>query len=63
MGDNVKPTYAKSSVKSGLVNEDYCSKVLDGVPTTKHVDQIFEETQVKNAPGSVVKKAEGAPKL
>jgi hypothetical protein len=57
MGDNVKPTYAKSSVKSGLVNEEYADKVLDGVPAKKHVDEIDKENQVKNAPGSVAKKS------
>lgn len=57
MGDNVKPTYAKSSVKSGLENEEYASRVLDGVPAKKHVDEIDKENQVKNAPGSVAKKS------
>jgi hypothetical protein len=60
MGDNVKPTYAKSDVKSGLVNEQYAEKVLDGVPTKKHVDEVFEANQVKNAPGSVMIKSYGA---
>ena len=57
MGDNVKPTYAKSDVKSGLVNEQYAEKVLDGIPAKKNVDEIDKENQVKNAPGSVAKKS------
>ena len=56
MGDNVKPTYAKSDVKSGLVNEQYMEKVLDGLPTKKNVDEIFEVNSVHNAPGSVMKR-------
>jgi hypothetical protein len=57
MANNVAPTYAKSSVKSGLENEAYAEKVLDGVPAKKHVDEIDKENQVKNAPGSVAKKS------
>jgi hypothetical protein len=62
MADNVKPTFAKASVKSGLVNEQYAAQVLDGEPPTKHVDEVFEENKVKNAAGSVMKKASGAAK-
>lgn len=54
--DNVKPTYAKSDVKSGVVNETYAEKVLDGIPPKKDVHEIDAENQVKNAPGSVMKK-------
>lgn len=57
MGDNVKPTYAKSDVKSGLENEAYATRVLDGIPTKKNVDEIDKENQVKNAPGSVMHKS------
>lgn len=57
MADNVKPTYAKSDVKSGLDNEAYATKVLDGIPAKKNVDEIDRENQVKNAPGSVAKKS------
>lgn len=56
MADNVKPTYAKSDVKSGLENDAYATKVLDGIPAKKNVEQIDSENQVKNAPGSVMKK-------
>ena len=57
MADNVKPTYAKADVKSGLVNEQYAEKVLDGIPAKKDVQEIDSECQVKNAPGSVMKKS------
>jgi hypothetical protein len=54
MADNVKPTYATSDVKSGLENEAYLDKVLDGQPTRKDVDAIDKENKPKNAPGSVM---------
>jgi hypothetical protein len=57
MANNVAPTYAKSDVKSGLVNEQYAEKVLDGIPTKKDVQEVDKENQVKNAPGSVMKKS------
>ena len=57
MADNVKPTYAKSDVKSGLVNEQYAEKVLDGIPAKKNVEEIDEVNTVHNAPGSVAKKS------
>lgn len=53
MADNVKPTYPKSEVKSGLENEQYAEKVLEGIPTKKSVEQIDKENQPKHAPGSV----------
>jgi len=56
MGDNVKPTYAKSDVKSGSVNEQYAERILDGEPPKKNVEAVDRENQVKNAPGSVMKK-------
>lgn len=55
MGDNVTPTYAKSDVKSGLVNEQYAEKVLDGTPPKKNVEAIEQENLPKTAPGSVRK--------
>ena len=57
MADNVKPTYPKSSVKSGLENVQYAEKVLGGTPPKKDVEAIDAENQVKNAPGSVAKKS------
>jgi hypothetical protein len=56
MGDNVKPTFAKSDVKSGLVNTEYADKVLDGIPPKKNVEEIDTQNTVHNAPGSVAKK-------
>lgn len=53
MADNVKPTYPKSSVKSGLESEQYGEKVLDGVPAKKDVEEIQKENLPKKAPGSV----------
>ena len=55
MANNVAPTYAKSDVKSGLVNEQYAEKVLDGIPAKKNVEEIDEVNTVHNAPGSVAK--------
>jgi hypothetical protein len=55
MADNVKPTFPKADVKSGLENEAYAAKVLDGVPAKKDVDAIDKENSVKKAPGSVAK--------
>lgn len=57
MANNVAPTYAKSDVKSGLVNEQYAEKVLDGIPAKKNVEEIDEVNTVHNAPGSVAKKS------
>lgn len=54
---NVKPTFAKSNVKSGLTNDEYLDKVLDGQPTKKDVDAIERENRPKNAPGSDFKAA------
>ena len=53
MADNVKPTYAKTDVKSGLENEQYAEKVLDGTPPKKSVDEIERVNVPKKAPGSV----------
>lgn len=53
MADNVKPTFAKSDVKSGLENEKYAESVLDGIPSKKDVEQIEAENTPKRAPGSV----------
>lgn len=55
MADNVKPTYPKSSVKSGLENSQYAEKVLDGTPPRKSVEAIESENTPKKAPGSVRK--------
>lgn len=55
MAENVKPTYAKSDVKSGLENEAYASKILGGTPPKKSVEQIDSENTPKKAPGSVRK--------
>jgi hypothetical protein len=55
MGDNVKPTYAKSQVKSGLENEAYAAQVLDGIPDKKGVEAIEKENEVKNVGGSIEK--------
>lgn len=50
MADNVKPTFAKSEVKSGVQNETYMEKVLDGPYPKKDVDAIDKENQVHKAP-------------
>jgi hypothetical protein len=55
MSDNVKPTYPKSSVKSGNENSAYAEKILGGMPPKKSVDAIEAENTVKKAPGSVAK--------
>lgn len=55
MADNVKPTYPKSDVKSGLENESYAEKILDGIPSKKSVEEIEKVNTVKKAPGSVSK--------
>lgn len=52
MADNVKPTFAKSEVKSGVVNETYASKVLGGEPPKKDVEAIDKENRVKKAPNT-----------
>ncbi len=52
MADNVKPTYAKSDVKSGLVDTAYAEKVLDGIPPKKSVEAIEKVNTVHDAPGS-----------
>jgi hypothetical protein len=59
MADNVKPTYAKSSVKSGLENEKYSTQVLEGPYPKKNVEAIEAENTVKNCSGSVMQKASG----
>lgn len=55
MADNVKPTYAKSDVKSGVENEAYASKTLGGIPDKKSVDEIEKVNTVKNVADSVAK--------
>lgn len=60
-GENVKPEFPKSGIKSGVENEAYADKVLGGIPEKKHVDAIFEVNQPGNAPGSVMAKNPGAP--
>jgi len=55
MADNVRPTYAKADVKSGLENEKYAETVLDGIPAKKNVEAIEAENTPKKAPGSVRK--------
>jgi hypothetical protein len=52
MADNVKPTFPKSDVKSGLTSEAYGEKVLDGVPAKKSVDEIEAVNTVHDAPNS-----------
>lgn len=52
MADNVKPTYAKSDVKSGLENEKYAEKVLDGIPPKKDVEEIEKVNTVHKAPNT-----------
>jgi len=54
MGDNVKPTYATSDVKSGLESDAYGEKILDGVPEKKHVDAIEEVNTPHLLKGKVV---------
>lgn len=53
MADNVKPTFAKADVKSGLDHETYASKVLDGIPEKKDVEQIDKENSVKRGPSDL----------
>jgi hypothetical protein len=55
MANNVAPTYAKADVKSGLENEAYAEKVLDGIPAKKTVEEIEAVNTPKKAPGSVRK--------
>lgn len=55
MADNVKPTYAKADVKSGVEQEVYASKTLGGYPDKKNVEAIDKENQVKNVADSVAK--------
>lgn len=55
MADNVKPTYAKSDVKSGVENEAYAEKVLNGVPDKKSVEAIEKVNTVHDVSGSVAK--------
>ncbi len=52
MADNVKPTFAKADVKSGLTNEAYAEKVLDGTPPKKSVEEIERVNTVHKAPNS-----------
>lgn len=52
MADNVRPTFAKADVKSGLESEHYGETVLDGIPTKKDVEQIEKENEPKKAPGA-----------
>ena len=53
MADNVKPTFAKSDVKSGLDHEKYAESVLDGIPSKKDVEAIEAENTPKRATQSV----------
>ena len=53
MADNVKPTYAKSDVKSGLENSAYAERVLDGVPAKKDVEEIDSQNTVHLLKGKV----------
>jgi hypothetical protein len=53
MGDNVKPTYPKADVKSGLENEQYAEKVLDGIPAKKNVEEVDSQNQVHLLKGKV----------
>lgn len=53
MADNVRPTFAKADVKSGLENNSYAEKVLDGIPAKKDVEEIEKVNLPKNAPQSV----------
>jgi hypothetical protein len=55
MADNVAPTYAHASVKSGVVNEKYAEQVLGGTPPKKNVEAVEKENLPKDAPGSVRK--------
>lgn len=55
MADNVKPTYAKADVKSGLENEAYAERILDGIPSKKSVEEIEKVNTPGKAPGSVRK--------
>jgi hypothetical protein len=60
-GENVKPDFSKSSVKSGNENEKYAETVLGGIPGKKNVDEVYSENFPGNAPGSVMAKSPGAP--
>jgi hypothetical protein len=53
MAENVKPTFAKSDVKSGLEEGAYATKVLDGIPVKKSVEEIEKANTPKKAPDSV----------
>jgi hypothetical protein len=53
MADNIKPTFAKSDVKSGVTLDVYAEKVLDGLPPKKGVEQIEKESCPKTSPGSI----------
>jgi len=53
MADNVRPTYAKADVKSGLDHEKYAETVLDGVPSKKNVTEIEKENTVKRGPSDL----------
>lgn len=52
MGDNVKPTYSKTSVKSGVESNKYGATVLGGVPPKKSVEEIEEVNLPKKSPGA-----------
>ncbi len=52
MADNVKPTFPKADVKSGLTNEAYAEKVLNGTPPKKSVDEIEKVNTVHSAPNT-----------
>lgn len=52
MADNVKPTYPKTAIKSGVENSAYAEKVLGGTPPKKDVDMIEKQNTVHDAPNS-----------
>jgi hypothetical protein len=52
MADNVKPTFAKATVKSGLENSAYAEKVLDGIPSKKVVEEVEKQNVVHRAPNT-----------
>lgn len=55
MADNVKPTYSKTDVKSGLENERYADSVLEAKKHSvkKSVEEIEKVNLPGKAPGSV----------
>lgn len=47
-----KQVVAKSDVKSGLLDQAYADKVLDGIPPKKSVDEIEKVNTPGKAPDS-----------